>query len=164
MLRPQALSCGLEPALLRPHLSPQRIQQKFKQNLSELWNMPFYEYVCTECGQQTEVLQRLSDPPETECPNCHQPALIKQVSAAGFRLKGSGWYETDFKSGNKRNLEGESSAPSAVVKDGAAKAESKPDAKAAEPAPAKAESKAESKSAKAEPASSTSSSGPKTPA
>lgn len=126
--------------------------------------MPFYEYVCTECGQQTEVLQRLSDPPETECPSCHQPALIKQVSAAGFRLKGSGWYETDFKSGNKRNLEGESSASSGVVKDNGTKSETKTEAKPAESAPANAESKAGSKPAKADPASSTPSSGSKTPA
>jgi putative FmdB family regulatory protein len=75
--------------------------------------MPFYEYVCTSCGAATEVLQRLSDPPETECPACHAHALIKQVSAAGFRLKGGGWYETDFKAGDKRNLTGEGGAPAA---------------------------------------------------
>ncbi|MDB5985960.1 MAG: zinc ribbon protein [Nevskia sp.] len=94
--------------------------------------MPFYEYVCTECGEQTEVLQRLSDPPESECPSCHQQALIKQVSAAGFRLKGGGWYETDFKSGNKRNIEGDTAAaPVAAVNNGDAKAETKSDAKPA---------------------------------
>ena len=70
--------------------------------------MPFYEYVCTACGRETEVLQRISDPPETECPNCHAQALVKQVSAAGFRLKGGGWYETDFKNGSKRNVAGDS--------------------------------------------------------
>lgn len=66
--------------------------------------MPFYEYVCDACGRATEILQRLSDSPATECPSCHAHALVKQVSAAGFRLKGGGWYETDFKSGDKRNL------------------------------------------------------------
>lgn len=101
--------------------------------------MPFYEYVCTACGEQTEVLQRLSDPPETECPSCHQQTLIKQVSAAGFRLKGGGWYETDFKSGNKRNIEGDSAvAPPAAVNSeaGAAKGETKSEAKPAAAAPA----------------------------
>ena len=66
--------------------------------------MPFYEYVCSACGAETEVLQKLSDPPETECPVCHAQALHKNISAAGFRLKGGGWYETDFKSDSKRNL------------------------------------------------------------
>jgi putative FmdB family regulatory protein len=59
--------------------------------------MPIYEYQCTECGQQLEKLQKLSDPPLTVCPDCNKPALQKLVSAAGFRLKGAGWYETDFK-------------------------------------------------------------------
>jgi putative FmdB family regulatory protein len=68
--------------------------------------MPFYEYVCRACGAESEILQKLSDPPETECPHCHAQALVKQISAAGFRLKGGGWYETDFKSGDKRNLTG----------------------------------------------------------
>ncbi|MBL6750219.1 MAG: zinc ribbon domain-containing protein [Nevskia sp.] len=78
--------------------------------------MPFYEYVCTSCGAATEVLQRLSDPPETECPECHAHALTKQVSAAGFRLKGGGWYETDFKGGDKRNLTGDAGAPAESAK------------------------------------------------
>ena len=66
--------------------------------------MPIYEYVCQACGKPAEILQKISDPPETDCPACHRPALQKQVSAAGFRLTGAGWYETDFKSGNKKNL------------------------------------------------------------
>ena len=66
--------------------------------------MPFYEYVCTNCGAATELLQKLSDPPATTCPKCHAEALTKQISAAGFRLKGGGWYETDFKSDGQRNL------------------------------------------------------------
>jgi putative FmdB family regulatory protein len=72
--------------------------------------MPFYEYVCTSCGASTEILQKISDPPETECPECHAHALTKQISAAGFRLKGGGWYETDFKSGGQRNLVGDKAA------------------------------------------------------
>ena len=59
--------------------------------------MPIYEYTCDSCGHQLEVLQKLSDPLLTDCPECGRPALRKQISAAGFRLKGSGWYETDFK-------------------------------------------------------------------
>ena len=66
--------------------------------------MPIYEYECQQCGKQLEVLQKISDDPLTECPSCHANALKKLVSAAGFRLSGSGWYETDFKSKNKKNL------------------------------------------------------------
>lgn len=69
--------------------------------------MPIYEYVCQSCGGELEQLQRLSDTPLTECPACAQPALVKRISAAGFRLKGGGWYETDFKNANKRNLAGD---------------------------------------------------------
>ena len=66
--------------------------------------MPIYEYQCTECGQEMEKLQKLDDEPLTVCPECGKPALQKKVSAAGFRLKGSGWYETDFKSKNRKNV------------------------------------------------------------
>jgi len=66
--------------------------------------MPFYEYRCQSCGHELEALQKISDAPLVDCPECGQPALKKLVSAAGFRLKGSGWYETDFKGGNKKNL------------------------------------------------------------
>lgn len=66
--------------------------------------MPIYEYRCESCGHQLEALQKLSDAPLTDCPACAQPQLSKQVSAAGFRLKGGGWYETDFKSSGKKNL------------------------------------------------------------
>ena len=60
--------------------------------------MPIYEYRCGACGCQKEFLQRLSDAPLTDCPECGEPALTKLVSAAGFQLKGTGWYATDFKS------------------------------------------------------------------
>lgn len=76
--------------------------------------MPIYEYVCQSCGHQHEALQKLSDAPLTDCPACQEAALVKQVSAAGFRLKGGGWYETDFKgSGKKKNLAGDSSGTQA---------------------------------------------------
>ena len=64
--------------------------------------MPIYEYRCGECGQEHEVLQKVSEPPLTECPACGKPALKKQLSAAGFHLKGSGWYATDFKGSAKK--------------------------------------------------------------
>jgi len=68
--------------------------------------MPIYEYQCRACGLETEVLQKLSDAPLVDCPHCGEPALKKKVSAAAFRLKGGGWYETDFKTGDKKNLAG----------------------------------------------------------
>jgi len=66
--------------------------------------MPIYEYQCAACGHKEEVLQKLSDPPLVTCPSCHEDAMTKLVSAAGFRLSGTGWYETDFKSDKKKNL------------------------------------------------------------
>lgn len=68
--------------------------------------MPIYEYVCADCGHEMEVLQKMSDEPLRVCPACQAESLKKKVSAAGFRLAGSGWYETDFKSSGKRNLAG----------------------------------------------------------
>ena len=77
--------------------------------------MPIYEYQCQDCGKELEALQRISDAPLVDCPACGAPALKKKVSAAAFRLKGGGWYETDFKTGNKKNLAGgsDSASPSA---------------------------------------------------
>jgi len=66
--------------------------------------MPIYEYECQKCGHQMEALQKMSDDPLKECPVCGEHELKKLVSAAGFRLKGGGWYETDFKSGSKKNI------------------------------------------------------------
>lgn len=87
--------------------------------------MPIYEYRCDACSHQLEVLQKLSDPVLSDCPACQQPALKRLISPVGFRLKGGGWYETDFKSGKKRNL-ADGGKPES--KDGG-KAESKPAAK-----------------------------------
>jgi putative FmdB family regulatory protein len=70
--------------------------------------MPIYEYECQSCGFKKEALQKISDAPLVDCPECGKPELKKMVSAAGFRLKGAGWYETDFKSGSKKNIAGES--------------------------------------------------------
>lgn len=79
--------------------------------------MPIYEYQCQDCGHALEQLQKLSDDPLIDCPSCGKPALKKKISAAGFRLKGGGWYETDFKTGNKKNLAGggESSSSGSAV-------------------------------------------------
>ena len=68
--------------------------------------MPFYEYQCDNCGHALEAMQKVSDPPLKKCPDCGKPQLQKLMSAPVFRLKGGGWYETDFKSDqdNKRNL------------------------------------------------------------
>lgn len=72
--------------------------------------MPIYEYQCQACEHNLEVLQKLSDAPLEECPECGKSTLKKKISAVGFRLKGGGWYETDFKTGNKKNLAGEGDA------------------------------------------------------
>jgi len=66
--------------------------------------MPIYEYRCDACGHYLETLQKISEPPLTDCHKCGQPALKKLVSASAFRLKGGGWYETDFKTGGKKNV------------------------------------------------------------
>ena len=77
--------------------------------------MPIYEYRCDNCGHELETIQKISETPLKTCPNCNQDALVKKVSAAGFRLKGGGWYETDFKKkgDKKKNLgSGDSSSSS----------------------------------------------------
>lgn len=70
--------------------------------------MPIYEYFCQVCGHEHEALQKISAEPLVSCPECNEPELKKKISAAGFRLKGGGWYETDFKNGSKKNVAGES--------------------------------------------------------
>ncbi|MFU8878223.1 MAG: FmdB family zinc ribbon protein [Wenzhouxiangellaceae bacterium] len=79
--------------------------------------MPIYEYQCRECDHRLEKLQKISDAPLADCPACGRPALVKLISAAGFRLKGGGWYETDFKKDGKRNLAGDSGGPDAAKPD-----------------------------------------------
>jgi len=68
--------------------------------------MPIYEYRCENCGHEMEAIQKISEPPLVDCPQCEAASLRKKISAVAFRLKGSGWYETDFKSGQQRNLAG----------------------------------------------------------
>ncbi len=74
--------------------------------------MPIYEYECKACGHQMESIQKISDALLTVCPECGKEDLQKKISASGFRLKGGGWYETDFKKDGKKNLAGDASAPS----------------------------------------------------
>ncbi|NBW84472.1 MAG: zinc ribbon domain-containing protein [Proteobacteria bacterium] len=66
--------------------------------------MPIYEYKCSKCEHQFEIIQRISDIPIEVCPECNQLSVNKLVSAPSFRLKGGGWYETDFKTGSKKNI------------------------------------------------------------
>jgi putative FmdB family regulatory protein len=114
--------------------------------------MPIYEYRCSSCGADHEVLQKLSDPLLVTCPSCHKDALVKQLSAAGFQLKGSGWYVTDFRNGSKPAAKPDEKAgakaddkPAAAdgAKTEAAKNDSAKSDGAAKPAEAKADSKSE---------------------
>ena len=117
--------------------------------------MPFYEYQCSACGEQTEVMQKISDKPLRKCPECGKNTLVKLISAPVFRLKGSGWYETDFKSENdkKRNLAGDESAADSKSSDktsekSADKSADKPADKPAEKSAEKSADKPATKSAK----------------
>jgi putative FmdB family regulatory protein len=102
--------------------------------------MPIYEYRCEGCGHQEEFLQKVSEPPIAACPSCGKKKFRKLLSAAGFQLKGSGWYATDFKGGGK-------SAPAAKPDTNAeAKPEAKPEAKSEAKAEAKTEAGSGSKS------------------
>jgi len=83
--------------------------------------MPIYAYRCAACGHAKDVLQKMSDPPLAECPACGAPRFEKQVTAAGFQLKGSGWYATDFRNG-------QTAKPDAKID---AKTDAKPDTKPA---------------------------------
>ncbi len=109
--------------------------------------MPFYEYECPSCHRQIEVMQKISDKPLKKCPSCGKAGLRKLVSAPVFRLKGSGWYETDFKSDKegKRNLAGGDDAPAAKDDDSKPKVASTPGDKAADKAEAKPAAKVEAK-------------------
>ena len=121
--------------------------------------MPFYEYECPNCGYRDEVLQKINDKPLKKCPSCGKSGLKKLMSAPVFRLKGSGWYETDFKTDkdNKRNLAGADKDDSKSDAKTETKSESKPAAKsetkseAAKPAPVKTAARKPAK-AKSKPA------------
>ena len=93
--------------------------------------MPIYAYKCESCGLSKDVLQKISDDPLNTCPSCGKATFVKQLTAAGFQLKGSGWYATDFKGGS-------TSAPATEPKT-EAKADTAAPAPASTPAPAKAD-------------------------
>jgi putative FmdB family regulatory protein len=117
--------------------------------------MPIYEYRCSACGHELEALQKFSDAPLANCPSCHAATLVKLLSAAGFKLKGSGWYATDFK--------GSGAKPAPVKTDAASKSETgagsdgggKGEAKGEETAAPKSDVKSESASSTAAPAAKT---------
>lgn len=92
--------------------------------------MPIYAYKCEACGFAKDVLQKMSDAPLQDCPTCGKPSFKKQVTAAGFQLKGSGWYATDFKGG---------ATPATAVAPATGGSESAPAPAAADAAPAKSE-------------------------
>ena len=103
--------------------------------------MPIYAYRCTACGHAQDVLQKISDPLLTVCPACGASAFEKQVTAAGFQLKGSGWYVTDFRGGNAGAKQDDKAADGAATKpaEGDGKPADKPADAPAEKAPAAAE-------------------------
>jgi putative FmdB family regulatory protein len=116
--------------------------------------MPIYEYACRKCNHTLDALQKMSDAPLVECPACGEPELRRLISAPRFRLKGQGWYETDFKKDKQRNLSSSDGEPAKdkagdkpektdTKKDGAGKEAAKP-AEASKPAK---ETKKESKTA-----------------
>ena len=78
--------------------------------------MPIYEYKCTQCDHRLEKLQRMSDDPLKDCPECENPSLTKLVSASSFKLKGTGWYETDFKNNKKSETKGTTESESKPAK------------------------------------------------
>ena len=102
--------------------------------------MPIYEYQCQACAKVTDFLQKMSDDPMVTCPECNEDKLKKLVSAPRFRLAGSGWYETDFKEGDKKNLaSSDTNSSSADTKTGtktetkSSKSESKSETKTTSP-------------------------------
>ena len=117
--------------------------------------MPIYAYRCTACGHAQDVLQKISDPVLTVCPACGAASYAKQLTAAGFQLKGSGWYVTDFRGGNAAAAAKEGGADGAAegAKEGAKEgAAAKPGEKAADATPAKAPESAAAKPDAAKPA------------
>jgi len=102
-------------------------------SLMEIYRVPIYEYACRNCEHTLDALQKMSDDPLLECPDCGEPQLKRLISAPRFRLKGQGWYETDFKKDNQRNLsksDAEPSKPAKADKDSKTKTPAKSDSKA----------------------------------
>ena len=106
--------------------------------------MPIYEYRCAKCGFQKEYLQRLNEAPLTKCPECGKKSFKKMVTAAGFQLKGTGWYATDFKTSSKKPESKKSESKTEAKPD--TKSDTKPDTKSDTKTDAKPGSKSEAKS------------------
>ena len=104
--------------------------------------MPIYGYACKNCDHKLDALQKMADDPLVDCPACGEPQLKRQLSAPRFRLKGKGWYETDFKKDNQRNLAGDKDAAKPGKKDG-----DKADKKTEKKVDKKPDKKSETKSA-----------------
>jgi len=107
--------------------------------------MPIYGYVCKNCDHKLDALQKMADDPLVDCPACGEPQLKRQLSAPRFRLKGKGWYETDFKKDNQRNLAGDKDAAKPDKK-GGDKADKKTEKKVDKKPDKKSETKSASKS------------------
>ena len=100
--------------------------------------MPIYAYKCADCGHEKEVLQKITDAPLTDCPGCGHPSMAKMVTAAGFQLKGSGWYATDFRNkdagGKSSKPDGKTESANDAKVDGGASSTATPATPAATPA------------------------------
>jgi putative FmdB family regulatory protein len=111
---------------------------RLKPSISRESFMPIYAYKCSACGHTKDALQKMSDAPLTDCPACGKATFSKQVTAAGFQLKGGGWYVTDFKSGNQAapaaKAEGDTKVTPAAADGAAVKPETKSDSASASPA------------------------------
>ena len=105
--------------------------------------MPIYVYRCDACGHQEEFLQKVSDAPRTRCPNCGKDALSKMVTAAGFQLKGSGWYATDFKASGSKPAASASTTTTAPASEGKSDKKSEGTSSEAKPEAKKTETKKE---------------------
>ncbi len=106
--------------------------------------MPIYGYTCNSCEHSFDALQKMSDPKLVDCPECGEPSLRRLLSAPKFRLKGKGWYETDFKTGDKRNIAGDSGKTSGSKSKDPDKTVKKTEPKKSESNKSKSDNKAKS--------------------
>ena len=97
--------------------------------------MPIYAYACKKCEHKLDALQKIADEPLVDCPECGEPALKRLITAPRFRLKGQGWYETDFKKDNQRNLAGDKEPAAAKEKKSEDKTSAKSSVKKTSEAP-----------------------------
>jgi putative FmdB family regulatory protein len=114
--------------------------------------MPTYVYRCDACAHQFDAVQRMTADALTECPACRAPKLVKQIQAAGFALKGTGWYVTDFRDKGKKSPSTEGDSPTTSVSGSEVKAETKAESKTETKTDTKSETKPETKSESAKPA------------